>query len=186
MILRTAERTTEGNIVAIARMLFLAIAAGSVAVGTATPASARPVDPPMYGVYTYHQDGAPDETWTLWPTCVEAGPALHISSTGYLDVSDRQRDAPDTRRRRTQGRRAVDVAAHQGQGRDVPRREQDTRDLLLFMGSSHARRHRDQIPTSDECGLKPGMTKQSFALTYKEPLPIPVILDPLNQIENLW
>jgi hypothetical protein len=34
--------------------------------------------------------------------------------------------------------------------------------------------------------MKPGMTKQSFNLTYKEPLPIPVILDPLNQIENLW
>jgi len=30
------------------------------------------------------------------------------------------------------------------------------------------------------------VTKQSFTLTYKEPLPIPVILDPLNQIENLW
>jgi hypothetical protein len=46
--------------VAVARVLFVAIAAGSVAVGTAIPASARPVDPPMYGIYTYHQDGVPD------------------------------------------------------------------------------------------------------------------------------
>jgi hypothetical protein len=40
--------------------------------------------------------------------------------------------------------------------------------------------------TSDDCGMKPGATKHSFTLAYKEPLPIPVILDPLNQIENLW
>ena len=36
------------------------------------------------------------------------------------------------------------------------------------------------------CGASASMTKKPFNLAFKEPLPIPVILDPLNQIENLW
>jgi hypothetical protein len=36
------------------------------------------------------------------------------------------------------------------------------------------------------CGMNASMSKQPFHLTYKEPLPVPIILDPLNQVENLW
>jgi hypothetical protein len=42
------------------------------------------------------------------------------------------------------------------------------------------------VANGDVCGLRPGMTRHPFTLTFKEPLPIPVILDPLNQIPELW
>ncbi len=64
----------------ITGVLAALVVVGGFAVGLASPAHARPVPEPMYGVYTYHQDGAPDETWSMWPTCVQAGCTLHMTS----------------------------------------------------------------------------------------------------------
>jgi hypothetical protein len=184
VILGPAERLTEGNIVATARVLLLAIAAGSVAVGTATPASARPVDPPMYGVYTYHQDGVPDETWSLWPTCVEAGCVLHMSSVVSPHLgpdSDMPGYGGDARK--VDGRWTWQLVKDKGatcpDGTKTPATYSYSWDQATLAGTV-------TTLTSDDCGMKPGATKHSFTLAYKEPLPIPVILDPLNQIENLW
>src|SRR3954447_10951122 len=58
-----------GNLMGIARVLVASVVAlVSVTASSAAPASARPVEEPMYGVYTYHSDGGgPDETWTIYP-----------------------------------------------------------------------------------------------------------------------
>ena len=110
--------------------------------GHSHSASARPVDEPMYGVYTYHQDGAPDETWTLWPTCVlKRMRAAHVEHRLPDLGPDSDMPGYGGDARKVNGLWTWQV--HQGQGHEVPRRQQDARELLLFMGPGHACRHRD-------------------------------------------
>jgi hypothetical protein len=164
------------------RVLATIMIAGACGLANASPASA--VDEPMQGIYTYHQDGAPDETWTIYPTCVVAGCVLHISTV---------------------------VSPHLGPDSDFPEYGQDARKVnglwtLPIMKDKGAKCSDgswarvnytyawDQatlagtltVINGEVCGLRPGMTKHPFTLTFKEPLPIPVILDPLNQIPELW
>jgi hypothetical protein len=151
-------------------------------VATAAPASA--VEEPMQGIYTYHQAGAPDETWAIYPTCVVAGCVLHVSTM---------------------------VSPHLGPSSDMPPYAQDAHKVaglwtLLIKKDKGAKCADgswapinytyawDQSTLAgtlttlngEVCGIPPGAAKHPFTLTYTKPLPIPVILDPLNQIPDLW
>jgi len=172
--------------VAITRVLIAALAAVGFAIGAAaTPASARPVEEPMYGIYTYHQDGAPDETWTIYPTCVVAGCTLHMSSVVSKSLG------PDS-----------DFPGYGGDARKVKGlwtwqvvKEKGAKCADGSWASVNYTYAWDQVTLAGEvttltnngtCGMNTTVTKNPFTLTFKEPLPIPIILDPLNQIENLW
>jgi hypothetical protein len=169
--------------VRIARVLTAAVVAGGVAI-TAGPASARPVDPPMYGIYTYHQDGVPDETWTIWATCVMAGCVLHTSSIVSPSLgpdSDMPGYGGDARK--VNGLWTWPLTKDKGMkcsdGSWAPLKYSYAWDQATLDGTL-------TILTLDgTCGQNASMSKHPFHLTYKEPLPIPIELDPLNQIENL-
>ncbi len=178
----------------ITRVLFAVAAAVGIAVGSATPASAIPVDEPMYGIYTYHQDGAPDESWTIFATCVPAGCTLHMATTvsrSLGPVSDYPGYSGDARpvgglwtwivpkQRGVQCPDGSWTTANYSYAWDQPSVPNYSAPPSPLAGTL-------TVLTPDSCGLTPGMTKYPFTLTYKEPLPIPIVLDPLNQIENLW
>jgi hypothetical protein len=170
--------------VRIARVLTAAVVAGGVTITTAGQASARPVDPPMYGIYTYHQDGAPDETWTIYATCVMAGCVLHTSSIVSPSLgpdSDMPGYGGDARE--VNGLWTWPLTKDKGMkcsdGSWAPVKYSYAWDQATLDGTL-------TILTLDgTCGRNASMSKQPFHLTYKEPLPIPIELDPLNQIENL-
>jgi hypothetical protein len=159
-----------------------AVLAAGVALGTATPATA--VEEPMNGVYTYHQEGMPDATWQIWPTCVVAGCTLHIAATVSPHLGPASDDPPYNGDAHTvRGLwtlRVDDIGAV-----DCPdgSKANSTR---LFAWDQATLAGTLTVLHGDVCGLSASMTKAPFTLTYKEPLPIPVILDPLNQIPNLW
>jgi hypothetical protein len=172
----------------IARVLMASVVAlASVTASSVAPASARPVEEPMYGIYTYHSDGGgPDETWTIYPTCVVAGCVLHVSTT-VSDSLGPNSDYPgfggDARKSEglwtwTQNK---DKGMRCDDGTWSPEAYMYRWDQATLQGTLTKLVSPDNI-----CGYPPGKTTQSFTLTYKQPLPIPIILDPLNQIENLW
>jgi hypothetical protein len=171
----------------IARMVLAAVLALlGIGVISAGPAQARPVDPPMYGIYTFHQDGAPDEIWTIYATCVVAGCVLHVStmiSTSLGPDSDTPPFGGDARK--AEGLWTMNVVKDKGircdDGSWSPTSVTYRWDQESLQGTMT-----DLIAPSNACGLQPSMTKKPFTLVYKEELPIPIILDPLNQIENLW
>ena len=171
-------------VVRIARVLTAAVVAGGVAITTAGQASARPVDPPMYGVYTYHQDGAPDETWTIYATCVDAGCVLHPSSIVSPNLgpdSDLPGYGGDARKVNGLWTWALtmDKGMKCADGSWAPVSYSYAWDQATLAGTLTTFRQ------DGTCGMNASMSKQPFHLTYKEPLPIPINLDPLNQIENL-
>lgn len=138
----------------------------------------------MQGIYTYHQAGAPDETWTIYPTCVVAGCVLHIATlvSPHLgpdsDFPEYGQDA-----RKTNGLWTLLIAKDKGakcpDGSWARVNYNYSWDQATLAGTL-------TVLHGEVCGLQPAMTKHPFTLTYKEPLPIPVILDPLNQIPELW
>jgi hypothetical protein len=171
-------------VVRIARVLIAAIVAGGVAVGTAGHASARPVEEPMYGIYTYHQDGAPDETWTIYATCVIAGCDLHMSSIVSRSLgpdSDMPGYGGDAKK--VNGLWTWPVTKDKGvkcsDGSWAPVNYSYAWDQATLAGTLTV------LTPNGTCGTNASLTKHPFTLTYKEPLPIPIELDPLNQIENL-
>ncbi|MBV8965002.1 MAG: hypothetical protein JO191_02385 [Mycobacteriaceae bacterium] len=168
----------------ITRVLVAAALATGVAMGGAAHATARPVEPPMYGIYTYHQDGVPDETWTIYATCVEAGCELHVSSVVSPSLgpdSDSPGYGGDARK--VNGLWTWLIYKEKGatcpDGSKGPANYSYSWDQYTLAGTA-------TVFITDACGMKPGMTKAPFTLTYKAPLPVPIVLDPLNQIENLW
>jgi hypothetical protein len=170
--------------VRITRVLIAAVFAAAIAMGTANPVAARPVDEPMYGVYTYHQEGAPEEQWTIYATCVQAGCVLHMSSIMSRSLgpdSDSPGYGGDARK--VNGlwtwQLKKDKAFRCEDGSWAPATYQYQWDQATLAGTL-------TILTTDTCASTPGATKQPFTLTFKEPLPFPIILDPLNEIENLW
>ena len=173
------------TVVRISRVLIAAIVAGAVVVGVAGPASARPVEEPMYGVYTYHQDGAPDETWTIFASCVIAGCTLHMSAMVSPHLGPRSDFPPYN----------GDAKKVDGLWTWITRKDEGVKCPDGSWGRTTNRYAWDQatlagtltvLTAAGACGMEPTMTKHPFTLTYKEPLPIPIVLDPLNQIENLW
>lgn len=165
--------------------VLMAVSLGlATALATANPASARPVEEPMYGIYTYHQDGAPDEQWTIYATCVQAGCVLHVSSIVSKSLgpdSDMPGYGGDARKvnglwtwmlKKEKGLRCSD-------GSWAPVTYQYQWDQATLAGTL-------TTLTTDTCASQPGSNKYPFTLTFKEPLPVPIILDPLNEIENLW
>ena len=168
----------------IIRVLFALAVAVGIGVGSAMPASARPVDEPMYGIYTYHQDGAPDETWTIYATCVQAGCTLHVSSI----VSRRLGPDSDFPGYGSDARQVNGLWTWPiGKDRGVQCPDGSwTRANYSYAWDQATLAGTLTLLTPNSCGLTPGMTKYPFTLTFKDPLPIPIILDPLNEIENLW
>ena len=168
----------------VTRVLIAAALLVGVALATASPAAARPVEEPMYGIYAYHQDGAPDEQWTIYATCVQAGCVLHVSSIISKSLgpdSDSPGYGGDARKvnglwtwqlKKDKGLRCPD-------GGWAPATYQYQWDQASLAGTL-------TVLTTETCASSPGATKYPFTLTFKEPLPVPIILDPLNQIENLW
>jgi hypothetical protein len=163
----------------------LAAVVACVAVGTAGHASARPVDEPMYGIYTYHQEDWPEETWTIYATCVVAGCVLHVSSVVSPSLgpdSDFPGYGGDARK--VNGLWTWMIPKDKGvkcaDGSWAPVTYTYAWDQVTLAGTLTI------LSTNGTCGANASMTKKPFHLTYKEPLPIPIILDPLNQIENLW
>lgn len=157
---------------------------GCLGLATAGPSGARPVPEPMQGVYTYHQDGAPDETWQMWPTCVQAGCTLHMSSmvSPHLgpvsDFPPYNGDAHQINGLWT-WLLVKDKGAKCSDGSWAPVNYNYAWDQETLAGTL-------TIVHGEVCDLEPASKKVPFNLTFKEPLPIPVILDPLNQIDNLW
>jgi hypothetical protein len=169
-------------VVRIFRVL-IAVAIGCLGgLATATPASA--VDEPMQGIYTYHQDGAAEETWTIYPTCVVAGCVLHVLtmvSPHLGPVSDMPPYSQDARK--VNGLWSLQIVKDKGakcaDGSWARASYAYAFDQATLAGTL-------TMLNTAQCGIQPGMTKHPFTLTYKEPLPIPVIMDPLNQIPELW
>jgi hypothetical protein len=171
--------------VRISRVLTTAAVALVTAAAVATPASARPVDEPMYGIYNYHQQGWPEETWTIFPTCVQAGCELHVStlvSPSLGPDSDFPGYGGDARK--TNGLWTLLLNKEKGvkcsDGAWAPVGYNYAWDQATLAGTLTV------LTPDGTCGANASMTKKPFNLTFKEPLPIPVILDPLNQIDNLW
>jgi len=171
------------DVVRITGVVAAIVAVSGFAVGLASPAGARPVPEPMYGVYTYHQDGAPDETWTMWPVCVQAGCMLNMSSVVSPHLGPVSDFPPSNGpAHKVDGLWTWQVTKDKGakcsDGSWAPAKYSYAWDQDTLAGTL-------TVIHGDDCGLQPGMTKAPFTLTYKEPLPIPVSLDPLNQIDNL-
>jgi hypothetical protein len=172
------------NTVTIVRALFAAVFAMSVAVGTAGPTAAVPVEEPMYGIYTYHQEGWPEETWTIYATCVPAGCVLHVATLVSPNLgpnSDFPGYGGDARK--VNGLWTLMLPKEKGakcpDGSWASVNYTYAWDQATLAGTL-TKMH------GEVCGLQPAAEKVPFTLSYKEPLPIPIILDPLNQIENLW
>ncbi len=170
------------SVVAVTRLFMTALVAAGVALSTAPHASA--VEEPMYGVYTYHQDGMPDATWQLWPTCVVAGCTLHVAAVVSPSLGPRSDNPPyDGDAMKVRGLWTLQVKDVDGvkcpDGSTATSTRTFAWDEATLAGTL-------TVLHGEVCGLGPEMTKVPFTLQYKEPLPIPVILDPLNQIANLW
>jgi hypothetical protein len=139
----------------------------------------------MYGIYTYHQDGAPEETWTIFATCVVAGCALHMSSMVSPSLGP-QSDFPPSNgdAKKVNGLWSWPVVKEKGakcaDGSWAPVTYSYAWDQATLAGTL------TMLTPNGTCGMNASVTKRPFTLTFKEPLPIPIILDPLNQIENLW
>jgi hypothetical protein len=167
--------------VPVTRVFMAAVVTAGVGLATAPSASA--VEEPMYGVYTYHQEGMPEGRWEVWPTCVVAGCTLHIAAVVSPNLGPQSDNPPyngDAMKVRglwTFLVKDAGVTCPDGStGSSTRTYAWDEATLAGTLTVLHG----------DVCGLEPEMTKVPFTLQYKEPLPIPVILDPLNQIDNLW
>jgi hypothetical protein len=160
----------------ITRVLASLVIFAGVGLGAASPASA---DEMLQGIYTYTQGSAPQETWTVYPICVNVvgdlreplylpvGCTLHVtSSTGtggdakltnglwtYLLTQRDGMQCPD-------GSKAplTQIWAFDGNA------------LTGTLTTIH-----DEV-----CGLQPALAKEPFTLAFKEPLPIPVEPYPLQ------
>jgi hypothetical protein len=176
-----ANDEPEGSVMAITRLLMTAVVGAGIAVGTASPAAA--IEEPPYGVYIYKQQGVPSATWTIYATCVIAGCTLHIQSITSPHLGPNSEDpgySGDARP--VNGRWTLQVTKPDGMtcsdGTVAPVVYTYAFDQYTLAGDR-------TVIYGPECG-KPRMEKAPFTLTYKEPLPIPIILDPLNQIPELW
>ena len=162
----------------IARGVSGAILFAAATLPSPAPASANE---PITGIYTYNQEGGPTATWTIYATCVIAGCTLHISSVTSPHLGPDSVDpgyAGDARP--VNGRWTLQVAKDQtcADGTSATVAYTYAFDQYTLAGDR-------TVLYGPECG-KPRMEKAPFTLTYKEPLPIPIILDPLNQIPDLW
>jgi hypothetical protein len=163
-----------GPLTAIARSLAAAVVFVGVALVSASPASA---EEPMAGNYTYIQEGAPQYTWTILPTCVLAGCVLHVQGTlpghgPYSSEPGYSGDAKLVNDRWTMGVNLTD-GMKCPDGSTAPSSNVYTFDDATLTGT-FTKMH------GAVCGMQAGATKTPFSLVYKSPLPIPVELYPLQ------
>ena len=150
--------------------LTAAVAFAGVALGTAGRASASD---PMAGNYAYHQAGAPQYRWTIFPTCVLAGCTLHVDGSlpGYGPAS--AGFTGDAKLVNDQWTMNVTVpdGLKCGDGSSAALSQVykfDDATLTGTVTNIHAA----------VCGQQPSMTKDPFTLTYESPLTPPVELYP--------
>jgi hypothetical protein len=145
--------------------------------GFAGPAQADPV---IQGVYTYTQDGVAPQSFSIYPSCVpvvgdlreplELAVAcrLHVATSAGIKGGDAVL---------TNGMWTYSVPVKDGMqcpdGSTAPIRDVYKFDDVSLTGTRTVFHNAD-------CGLQPGEQNVPFTLTYKEPLPLPVTLYPLN------
>lgn len=150
-----------------------------LSLGIATPAQAEPV---MQGVYTYTQDGMDPQTFTVYPSCVpvvgdlreplELAVAcrLHVATPPAIKGGDA---------RLTGGLWTYSTASLEGMrcpdGSWAPTTETYKFDDVSMTGTR-------SVAHNQVCGgtIEPAILTFPFKLAYKEPLPVPVDLYPLN------
>ena len=143
----------------------------------AGPAQADPV---MQGVYTYTQDGLAPQSFSVYPSCVpvvgdlreplELAVAcrLHVATSRGINGGDAVM---------TGGLWTYSVPVNDGMkcpdGSTAPIRDVYKFDDVSLTGTRTVFHNAD-------CGLEPGEQTVSFSLKYKEPLPLPVKVYPLD------
>jgi hypothetical protein len=149
------------------------------ALGLASPAQADD-DPQkvLEGVYTFNQEGQPEATWKIWPSCVNV--VGDLREPLYLSVACRLHVLPSFRTGSdavmTGGLWSMEYKAAEGltcpDGSKAALREIYSFDGYSLTGT-YTTMH------GEVCGMQPAMTKTPFTLAYKEPLPVPVERYPL-------
>lgn len=150
---------------------------GALSTGFAGPARAEPV---MQGVYTYTQDGAPPQTFTVYPSCVpvvgdlreplELAVAcrLHVATSGGIKGGDA---------RLADGKWTYSTAVLEGlqcsNGTWAPITETYRFDDVAMTGVR-------SVSNDAVCGLAPAVHTFPFTLAYQGPLPFPVETYPLD------
>ena len=145
--------------------------------GSAPQAQAEPV---IQGVYHYHQEGLSDATWTIFPSCVpvvgdlreplELAVAcrLHITGKGGVTGGDAVM---------TGGQWTYTTTVKEGlqcsDGSWEPITETVKFDDVALTGTR-------SVANNAVCGLAPAIHTVPFSLSFKDPLPIPVDLYPLD------
>ncbi|ART69369.1 hypothetical protein BTO20_12930 [Mycobacterium dioxanotrophicus] len=148
-----------------------------LSLGFAGPAQADPV---MQGVYTYTQDGLDAQNFTVYPSCVpvvgdlreplELAVAcrLHVATGPELKGGDA---------RLTGGLWTYSTTTAEGMqcpdGSWAPTTEVYKFDDVAMTGTR-------SVFHNAVCGLQPGEQSVPFRLAYKEPLPMPVKVYPLD------
>jgi hypothetical protein len=163
-----------GPFMTVARALTAAVVFVGVALASASPASAQD---PMAGIYNYSQQGEPAYEWTIYPTCVPAGCALHVSSTvpGYGTLSKYPGFSGDAKLVNDRWTLPVNIP----EGLTCPDGSKKPLSELYMFDDKTLTGTRTSMHAS-VCGLQSSRSTQPFTLAYKSALPIPVELYPIG------
>jgi hypothetical protein len=164
--------------VSFTRAFATAAVFASAALAFASPAHAE--QQVLEGVYTYHQEGGPSGTYTIFPSCVPTvgdlreplylpvACRLHVQATHGIASGDA---------RLTNGVWSFTTSIKEGMqcpdGSWAPVTETYEFDTNTMSGTR-------SIFHSAACGMPAGEKKSAFTLAFKEPLPIPVERYPLD------
>lgn len=156
-----------------------ALLTGAALVAFAGPARAD--QQVMQGVYTFHQEGLPDATWSIWPSCVPVvgdlraeihdpvACRLHVSSTPNAVAKGGDAVLTD-------GLWAYNISSVDG----LTCPDGSTEALMeTFRFDSNTLTGTRIISHNQVCGLPATLDKRPFTLSYQGPLPIPVEQYPL-------
>jgi hypothetical protein len=171
----------------IARALAVAVLLAGSALGSATPASADQV---IEGYYTYNAPGKPSATWAIWPICVnvvgDLREPLYLPVACTLNIASSTTDSTTHAlsvqnfggaARLTGFKWTFTTTKSEGMqcpdGSTAPTVETYAFDDATLTGTH-------TISHNAVCGLRPGLTKEPFTLTFDRPLPIPAERYPLQ------
>lgn len=135
----------------------------------------------MEGIYDYHQDGLPGATWTIYPICVPVvgdlraevrdpvACVLHVAGTPSQVVSGGDAKLTSGQWTFTVNKKDALICPDGSTETLTETYKFDDRTLSGTRTVTH-----NQV-----CGLDATMETKPFALTFREPLPIPVQKYPL-------
>ncbi|GAB5897367.1 hypothetical protein OKHIL_31740 [Mycolicibacterium mageritense] len=161
---------------AVATALTTALGTGA-GLGFAGPAQAEPV---MEGVYTYTQEGAGPQTFTVYPSCVpvvgDLREPLELAVACRLHV-ETSRGIKGGDARLADGQWTYSTSVLEGiqcsDGSWAPITETYRFDDVTLTGTR-------SVANNADCGLAPAIHNFPFTLKFDRPLPIPVKRYPLD------